>query len=232
MSADRVIAEEADGQGPGTGTSLGADTGAGDGGAVQVDRRAVLRWEIGAFVVIMIGASALHFAFELSGFTEQVAVIASVNESTFEHLKLFFWPALLFALVEHAYMKQRCNNYWWGKGLAMLATPIGIIVSFYFYIGIAVPLTGRGSLPFDIGTGAFGVLVGNIVAYKVLTAPPKGRGYAWAGAGIIAVLAFLMATAAWLTPRFFLYENFFGYEYSGDYGILEDYTPYLVFDRE
>ena len=198
----------------------------------RVDRRAVLRWEIAAFFVIMFGASALHFAFELSGFTEPVAIIASVNESTFEHLKLFFWPALLFTLIEHAYMHGRCNNYWWGKGLAMLVTPLGIILSFYFYVGIAVPLTGRGYLPLDIGTGALGVLAGNIVAYRVLTAPERGRGRAAAGVVIIAVLAFLMATSAWLTPQFFLYENFFGYEYSGDYGILEDYTPYLVFDRQ
>ena len=202
------------------------------GGGDGVARRAVLGWEAGAFVVIMLGASALHFAFELSGFTEPVAVIGSVNESTFEHLKLFFWPALLFTLVEHAYMKERCHNYWWGKGLAMLVTPLAIIASFYFYIGIAVPLTGRGYLPLDIGTGAVGVLAGNVVAYRILTAPEKGRVRATAGGVTIAALAFLMATSAWLTPRFFLYENFFGYEYSGDYGILEDYTPYLVFDRQ
>jgi hypothetical protein len=197
-----------------------------------VDRRAVLRWEIGAFLVTMIGGSALHFAFELSGFAEPVAVVASVNESTFEHLKLFFWPALIFALVEHAYMKDRCHNYWWGKGLALLVAPLGVIASFYFYIGIAVPLTGRGYLPFDIATGAIGVLLGNVVAYRVLTSPPKGRGYKRAGVALMAVLAVLMATSAWLTPRFFLYENFFGYEYSGSYGILEDYTPYLVFDEQ
>lgn len=227
MSADRTVDTDQQGQ-AGEGAGAAGDNTPGR----SVDRRAVLRWEVGAFVVIMIGASALHFAFELSGFTEPVAIVASVNESTFEHLKLFFWPALLYALIEHAYMKDRCNNYWWGKGLAMLATPLGIIASFYFYIGIAVPLTGHGYLALDIGTGAFGVLVGNVVAYKILTAPDKGRGRSVAGGVIMAVLAFLMATSAWLTPRFFLYENFFGYEYSGQYGILEDYTPYLVFDRE
>jgi hypothetical protein len=227
MSAERAIGTDQQAQ-----SAEGANGSDGAASPRSVDRRAVLLWEVGAFVVIMVGASALHFAFELSGFTEPVAIIASVNESTFEHLKLFFWPALLYALIEHAYMKDRCNNYWWGKGLAMLATPLGIIASFYFYVGIAVPLTGHGYLALDIGTGAIGVLVGNVVAYKVLTAPDKGRGRATAGAVIMAVLAFLMATSAWLTPRFFLYENFFGYEYSGDYGILEDYTPYLVFDRE
>ena len=194
-----------------------------------VDKRAVLLWEIAAFFIIMIGASALHFAFELSGFYEPFAAFASVNESTFEHLKLFFWPALAVTLVEHAYIKDKVNNYWWGKSLALLAAPIAIVISFYFYLGIALPLTGTGYLALDIGTGAFGVLVGNIVAYRVLTSPDRGRKRRNVGLAIIAVLALVMATVAFFPPDLFLFENFFGYEYTGESGILADYTPYLVF---
>jgi hypothetical protein len=197
--------------------------------AVVVDRRAVLLWEIATFVVVMIGASALHFAFELSGFWQPMAVFASVNESTFEHLKLFFWPMLIMALVEHAYIKGRVNNYWWGKAMALVATPIAVIISFYFYLGIALPLTGTGYLALDIGTGAFGVAVGNIVAYRLLTAPEKGVAYRTAGLGIVAVMALVMALIAFFPPEFFLFENFWGYEYTGAYGILDDYTPYLIF---
>ena len=195
-----------------------------------VDKRAVLLWEIGAFFIIMLGASALHFAFELSGFSEPFALFASVNESTFEHLKLFFWPALAVALVEHAYVKDKANNYWWGKMLALLATPIAVILSFYFYLGIALPLTGTGYLALDIGTGAFGVAVGNIVAYRVLTAPDRGLARRNVGLAVIAVMALIMAAVAFVPPGFFLFENFFGYEYTGEFGILEDYTPYLLFE--
>jgi hypothetical protein len=195
-----------------------------------IDKRAVLTWELISFVVVMLGASALHFAFELSGFYQPIAIVASVNESTFEHLKLFFWPALIVALVEHAYVKDRVNNYWWGKAMAMLAAPIAIVVSFYFYLGIALPLTGTGYLALDIGTGAFGVAVGNIVAYRILTSPPKGPRFRAAGLAIIVVLALVMATVAFFPPPVFLFENFFGYEYTGEFGILSDYTPYLVFD--
>jgi hypothetical protein len=196
----------------------------------SIDKRTVLTWELISFVVVMVGASALHFAFELSGFYQPIAIVASVNESTFEHLKLFFWPALIVTLVEHAYVKDRVNNYWWGKAMAMLAVPIAIVISFYFYLGIALPLTGTGYLALDIGTGAFGVAVGNIVAYRILTSPPKRPWFRAAGLAIIATLALVMATVAFFPPPFFLFENFFGYEYTGEFGILSDYTPYLVFD--
>ena len=38
-----------------------------------------------------------------------------------------------------------------------------------------------------------------------------------------------MAGVAFFPPELFLFEHFWGYEYSGQYGILEDYTPYLIF---
>ncbi len=198
-------------------------------GPLKIDKRRVLAWEIGAFGVINVVAGSLHFAFELSDFNQVVAVFGSVNESTFEHLKLYFWPALVYALVQHAYMRNSVNNYWWGKGLAMLVTPLTIIFAFYFYLGIALPILGNGLLVFDIGTGVLGVLAGNIVSYRILTADPKPKRYNTAGLVIVGVLAVLMATAAWYPPEFFLYENFFGYEYTGEYGILDDYSDYLVF---
>ncbi|MCB1515995.1 MAG: hypothetical protein KDJ19_00015 [Hyphomicrobiaceae bacterium] len=194
-----------------------------------VPKRLVMLWEAGIFVWIMLVASALHFAFELSGFQPWVSVFGSVNESSVEHLKLFFWPALIAALVQHAYMRKRVNNFWWAKGVAILVAPIVLLASFYFYLGIALPIYGRGFLWADIGTGALGVLTGNILSYRIMTAPPLGSARRNIGLAIIGVLGLHFATAAYLTPRFFLYENFFGYKYSGDFGILPDYSKYLIF---
>ena len=75
-----------------------------------VNQRKVLLGEGISFVWIMLAASALHFAFELSDFSTPVALFGSVNESTYEHLKLFFWPGLVAMLVEHVYVKDEVNN--------------------------------------------------------------------------------------------------------------------------
>ena len=50
-----------------------------------------------------------------------------------------------------------------------------------------------------------------------------------AAVGLILVLGALMVVFTYLPPHVFLFENFFGYRYSGEFGILRDYTPYLVF---
>lgn len=196
-----------------------------------VGRRRIILWEAGAFVFVMLGASALHFAYELSGFQLWVTAFGSVNESTFEHLKLFFWPALLLAAVQHAYTRERVNNFWLAKATAMLVAPIVLIVSFYFYLGIALPIYGRGALWADIGTGALGVLAGNLVSYRIMTAHTRGRAVAVASLVAIALMAVMYVVFTHAPPRVFLFEDFMRYTYSGNFGILPDYSDYLVFKK-
>lgn len=192
-------------------------------------KRLIALWEVGAFIWIMIAGSALHFVYELSDFNGVAALFGSVNESTWEHLKLFFWPGLIFALVQHAFVKDYANNYWWGKGLAVLATPIGVMISFYFYLGIVLPLYGEGTLWGAIATGAAGVLLGNVVAYRVLTAPQKKGHFDLYGKIIIGVTALVFLLLTYFPPQFFIWEDFLGYEFRGEYGILDDYSEHLVF---
>ncbi len=188
-------------------------------------------WEIVGLLFIVLVGSFLHFVYELSGFAPAAAVFGSVNESTWEHLKLFFWPGLVFALVQHAYIRSDVNNFWIAKAVALLLTPIGVIASFYFYLGIALPIYGEGFLWADIGTGVVGVALGQWASHRLLTSDPLNRRWlrlaAW---GSIGVLTVAMVLFTWVTPRLFLFENFFGYEYSGEFGILDDYTPYLIFE--
>ena len=195
-------------------------------------RRSLLRWEIGAFVFIMLVGSFFHFIYELSGFHWFAALFGSVNESSWEHLKLFFYPGIVFFLVQHAFVKEYANNYWYGKALALAITPVGVLVSFYFYLGIVLPIWGEGTLALDISTGAFGVLLGNIVAYRILTAPPLQPSRNGLGAVMMLVMTVAFLTLTYFPPRFFIFEDFLGYEYRGEWGILEDYSEHLVFTDE
>lgn len=196
----------------------------------SVDRRNLMWFQVGAVVFTMIVASALHFAYELSGFWEPMALFGSVNESTYEHLKLFFWPGLVFALVQHAYVKRFARNYWVAKATALIVAPIVLIFSFYFYLGIALPIYGRGVLWADITTGLIGTVVGEFIAYRMMIGPPLSRTIRRLGVPALVGLTIMFSTLTWFPPRVFLFENFFGYEYSGEFGILDDYTPYLIFE--
>ena len=194
-----------------------------------VDRRRVALWEVTGGLVIFFAGSFLHFLFELSGFAVVAAPFASVNESTWEHLKLFYWPAVLFAIVQHAYTRHQVHNFWAAKGASILIAPLAIVIGFYAYVGVVVPIYGKGALIGTLITAAIGVALGQVASYRLLTGAPRGRRAHVLGVVAILLLGAAFALFTFFPPRIFLFENFFGYVYDGGFGILSDYTPFLVF---
>jgi ethanolamine utilization microcompartment shell protein EutS len=71
----------------------------------------VLVYEIVGAVFIVFLGSALHFTYELSGKLVFVGAFSAVNESVWEHLKLAFWPSLIWMLIEYVPLKKQTNNF-------------------------------------------------------------------------------------------------------------------------
>lgn len=194
--------------------------------------RKIALWEFGGILFTTIVGGSLHFAFELSNYARPMALFASVNESTWEHLKFYFWAGLLWTLIEYSYVRKEANNYAYGKALNLLITPIVVSLLFYGYLAVALPIYGSGFLAADISTGVIGVIVGHIVSSYFLQREPLGASLRNRGLAIIAILTIMFSTFTYFPPKFFLFEDYMGYEYTGQYGILEEYTgPYVIFDR-
>ena len=66
---------------------------------VKARTRDIIRWELIGAVFIVLAGSALHFVFAWTGGWRPVALVAAVNESIWEHLKLAFWPGFFWALL-------------------------------------------------------------------------------------------------------------------------------------
>ena len=59
----------------------------------------ILKYQIfSAFFTIILG-TLFHFTYEWSGNNAFVGTFSSVNESTWEHLKLTFFPMLITAII-------------------------------------------------------------------------------------------------------------------------------------
>ena len=63
-----------------------------------------------------------------------MAPFSGVNESTWEHMKLLFWPLFLFALVQRPFFRDQ-RNYWCVKLAEILLGLTLIPVLFYTYNG-------------------------------------------------------------------------------------------------
>ena len=129
------------------------------------ERKLAFGYELAGIVFIVIIGSILHFTFELSGSQPVVGVFSAVNESVWEHLKLGFWPALVWALVELRYLKNSANNFVFAKTVGIYLLPVVIPILFYSYTAVL----GEGVLVIDILTFVAAVIVGQLVSYKLLT---------------------------------------------------------------
>jgi hypothetical protein len=129
------------------------------------DRKLAFGYELAGIVFIVIVGSLLHFTFELSGQHPVVGAFSAVNESVWEHLKLGFWPALVWALIEYRSVKNSTNNFFFAKTVGIYLIPIVIPILFYSYTAIL----GDSVLIIDILTFVVAVIVGQLASYKLLT---------------------------------------------------------------
>lgn len=57
-------------------------------------------WETVGLLVVLAAGNLLHFIYDWTGQSPIAAPLAAVNESTWEHMKLFITPWVLWSLVE------------------------------------------------------------------------------------------------------------------------------------
>lgn len=81
--------------------------------------------------------SVATFHLRMVGSNRIVGLFSAVNESTWEHLKLLFFPMLLLALIELFFFHEKMPaNYLWARTLGILSGMIFIVAVFYTLNGI------------------------------------------------------------------------------------------------
>ena len=106
-----------------------------------------------------------HFVYEWTGKKFVVGLFFPVNESTWEHMKLIFFPMLIYSLFAGKKLKAEYPCIAKGFAIGILAGTMLIPVIFYTYSGI---------LGFDVAwlnilTFIVSVILGFFVVYKVVT---------------------------------------------------------------
>ena len=98
-------------------------------------KRNLLLWQFSGFALSTLGGTLLHFLYDWTNKSVLIAPFSGVNESTWEHMKLLYFPLLFFALVQSRFFKEY-ENYWCIK-LVGIVTGLGFIpVLFYSYNGM------------------------------------------------------------------------------------------------
>ena len=118
---------------------------------------------LGGILFVLVFGTLSHFVYEWSGNNTFLGLFFPVNESTWEHMKLVFFPMLVYGI----FMKQRLQQEY---PCILSALPAGILtgsllipVIFYTHSGII----GQNFLPADIAVFIISVLLAFLVIYKL-----------------------------------------------------------------
>jgi hypothetical protein len=98
-------------------------------------KRSIGLWQLIGFAVTSLGGTLLHFLYDWLGKATWLAPFSGVNESTWEHMKLLFWPMFLYAIVQSFFFKDR-KEFWCVKFKGILLGIALIPIIFYTYNGV------------------------------------------------------------------------------------------------
>lgn len=189
--------------------------------------RNLIYWEVGSFFFIGLVGAALHFTFELSNFSNTVvAYFSAVNESTWEHLKMVFFPGIFFALIEYTYVRDVVKNYLIAKTASVFIMPLVITLGWYAY----TPFTGRSIYRIDLLLFYIAVLAGQLVSYKILTAKQLSYRVNRIAQASMVLMFVAFSTFTFFPPKIFLFEHF-DLKDTGLYGILDNYEGLRYFTK-
>ena len=146
----------------------------------------------------------LHFAYELCGENYLIALVAPVNESIWEHLKLLTMPFLFTAAVEYFVYGMHTHNFFSAKLFGICGALFFVVSSYYTLAGAF----GINNMATNIAIFILGTLIAYVISCRLLKNKNFGGGI-WEALSVVClavlVLAFFVLT--YVQPQIPLFRD-------------------------
>ena len=173
-------------------------------------KRQVGLWQLMGFAVTSLGGTLLHFLYEWLRKAVWIAPFSGVNESTWEHMKLLFWPMFIYAIVQSFFFRG-CEDFWCVKLRGILLGLILIPVIFYTYNGVI------GKSPDWINIAIFFIAAAIAYIYEARKFNKESDGCRNPNLAIVLLctIAVLFVVFTFATPKIAIFKD----PVTGTYGI-------------
>ncbi|MGN0550611.1 MAG: DUF6512 family protein [Acutalibacteraceae bacterium] len=123
-----------------------------------------LKWAefAGVFFTFGVG-TVLHFVFEWSGGAVWSVLFGAVNESVWEHIKIFTIPYLAWSFIELAAARPPFKMFVISKTVGIYSLGLAEILFFYLYTAF----TGKAVLWVDILSVFVFIALAHVLSYKI-----------------------------------------------------------------
>lgn len=125
------------------------------------DDKSFSKFQVLSTIFSLILGVLLHFAYEWSRNNTLVGLFSAVNESTWEHLKLIFFPMLITGIMGYFIFKNDFPSYICAKTIGIICAMLFTIIFFYTYTGII----GTNYDFLNISTFIIAVILGEYITY-------------------------------------------------------------------
>ncbi len=155
-------------------------------------KRSVLLWQVAGLTFATALGTLLHFTYDLSGESLLFAPFSAVDESTFQHMKILFFPMLIFALAQYVFFRKDFPCFWRVKALGTGISLLFIPLLFYTLSGIF------GTLPPWVNISIFFLSAGVGYLYEGLqfkkSSSPCRYTALWPCLFLVTALLFILGT--------------------------------------
>jgi hypothetical protein len=173
-------------------------------------KRSVWIWQLMGFALTSLLGTVLHFLFDLFDGALWIAPFSGVNESTFEHMKLFFWPAFIFAVFQSFFFSNRQDFFTVKlKGITLGLVLIPII--FYTYNGVI----GKSADWFNIAIFFICAAAAFVYEWRLLIKEDKKPRMPFAAFAALCIIGTLFVIFTFFTPTLEIFKD----PLTGGYGI-------------
>lgn len=163
--------------------------------------KSIIIFQILSAIFTIILGTILHFTYQWSNKNIFVGAFSAVNESTWEHLKLLFFPMLITIITGYFYIGNYIPNFLCAKTIGIITAISFTTIFFYTYTGIL----GTNFAVLNILTFIFSAILGEYVAYKlIISNSPCNKSIAILTL-IILFVCFILFT--FFTPKIGLFKD-------------------------
>ena len=173
-------------------------------------KRSIDLWQILGFGVTSLGGTILHFLYDWLGKAIWIAGFSGVNESTWEHMKLLFWPMFLYAIVQSFFFRER-KDFWCVKLKGIFLGLALIPILFYTYNGVI----GKSPDWINIAIFFISAAIAYIYETNAYNAEKTRCGLNKAAFGVLCVIALLFIVFTFKAPEIGIFRD----PLTGSYGI-------------
>lgn len=177
-----------------------------------MDSKRILKWEIIGFFIISLVGSAFHFCFEWSGYFKPLALFCAVNESVWEHVKMGFWPAAFYAIIEFFAFGKTKKNFIIAKTGAFYIIPI-VIIAVYYLLEATI---GKHTFWIDIALFVVTIFISQWFSYKTIISHNDYSGYRVLSYVLLLLIITAFSLFTFFPPNLELFKD----PATGGYGII------------